>query len=126
MTKLKELEKQLEIAEEEHSKKLNNLPDNLSFQQFEAALEATSNKVAYFGRQIRFLKEPEFKELSKGADRMSLIDFIEDVKDGYLIDYDGFGHYVKDNKDSGITIIPSDVEKNSIRKDFTEIVWFNR
>jgi hypothetical protein len=42
-----------------------------------------------------------------------------------FIDYDGFGHPVKDKKsDNSILIKPSRLEE--IPKDATHIVWFNR
>lgn len=126
MKKIEELQAELEIASKAHHEKLMNLPNNLSFNQFQDALEKSSNKVSDLERQIRFLKEPEFTELSKDDHIMSLTDFIESVNDGSFIDYDGFGHYIKDNKDTGIVILPSDIEKNSIRTEFREIVWYNR
>lgn len=42
-----------------------------------------------------------------------------------FIDYDGFGHPVKDKKsDQDIMIRPSELER--IPKDATHIIWFNR
>jgi hypothetical protein len=47
------------------------------------------------------------------------------VEAGMFIDYDGFGHPVKDGKaDSGINIYPSQVSK--IPEDATHIVWYNQ
>lgn len=44
---------------------------------------------------------------------------------GMFIDYDGYGHPVKDGKaDESIEICPSRV--SSIPKDATHIVWFNK
>ena len=126
MKKIDELKAELEIASNAHHEKLMSLPNNLSFNEFQKKLEKTSNKVADLDRQIRFLKEPEFTELSKHDHKMSLVEFIVNVKDGSFIDYDGFGTYIKDDKDTGIVVYPSDVENNSIRKEFTEIVWYNR
>lgn len=78
-------------------------------------------------RERRMLMTPEFnREVEKDDDVMSLTDFIEAVKDGCFIDYDGFGHYVKNGKMSDIDIYPSDVDHNSVRKDFDTIVWFNK
>ncbi len=55
-----------------------------------------------------------------------LNEFIEQVKQGYFIDYDGYGCYVKDNKVTNIEILPSDIKYNAIRKEFNTIVWFNK
>jgi len=57
---------------------------------------------------------------------MTVEDFVECVVSGGFIDYDGSGTYVKDGRLTNITINPSDVRHDAIRKEFTEIVWFNR
>jgi hypothetical protein len=57
---------------------------------------------------------------------MSLKNFISNVKSGGFIDYDGFGRYVRNNEESDITILPSDIKHKSIRKDFDTIIWFNK
>jgi len=67
-----------------------------------------------------------FKEIPKYGKLMSLSSFIEDVKDGLFIDYDGFGYYTKDNKMSNILIKPSHVENKKLVEGFNSIVWFNR
>ena len=78
-------------------------------------------------RERRMLITPEFtRDCEKDDDVMSLKDFIEAVKDGCFIDYDGFGHYVRDGKMSNIDIYPSDIQYDSIRDDFDTIVWFNK
>lgn len=47
------------------------------------------------------------------------------VKGGGFIDYDGYGHPVKDKKaDPSINIYPSKIKE--IPADATHIVWFNR
>ena len=71
-------------------------------------------------------KEPVFDELSDYGDVMPLTAFIECVKDGGFIDYDGFGYYVRDGKESDIMIHPSDIKRGNVRKDFDTIIWFNR
>lgn len=57
---------------------------------------------------------------------MPIEEFIEYCNDGVFIDYDGYGKYVIENKMSDITIYPSDVKMNKVRKDFTHVMWFNR
>lgn len=51
-------------------------------------------------------------------------EFKEHVEDGMLIDYDGFGHLVRDNLTSKEYIFPSQVD--IIPADATHIVWFNK
>lgn len=60
------------------------------------------------------------------GDQMTLQQFIECVEGGGFIDYDGSGTYVKDGKLTNITILPSDIKHGAIRKEFREIVWYNR
>lgn len=51
--------------------------------------------------------------------------FKEFCKRGAFIDYDGFGHPVKDNMcDPSICVRPSKL--NDIPDDATHIVWYNR
>lgn len=124
--KLKEIEKLYDEASNEYDVAFNNLPEGLNMESFQKALEPYSKKCGELSRKIRLIKEPNFTEISDFGDVMSLEHFIENVKCGGFIDYDGYGLYVKDNKESDIKIRPSDVEHNSIRKDFDTIIWFNR
>jgi hypothetical protein len=77
-------------------------------------------------RVIRVNKPYTLSEISDFGDRMSLEHFIDNVKCGGFIDYDGFGYYVKDGQETDIMIHPSDVKNNAIRTEFTEIIWFNK
>jgi hypothetical protein len=63
----------------------------------------------------------------KGEDDVYTIEeFLELVECGAFIDYDGFGHPVRDSlSDEDIWVKPSTV-KTSIPEDATHIVWFNR
>lgn len=52
-------------------------------------------------------------------------EFKSRCEDGDFIDYDGFGHPVKDSKcDPSIIVQPSELEK--IPADATHVVWYNR
>ena len=56
---------------------------------------------------------------------MDVQTFITSVKLGSLVDTDGRGHPVKDNKMNGsVTIFPS--QYRNIPKEATHIIWFNR
>lgn len=58
-------------------------------------------------------------------DVYTVSEFKKHCENGSFIDYDGFGHPVKDGKsDSSIWVKPSRV--NEIPADATHIVWFNR
>lgn len=64
-------------------------------------------------------------EIPDYGDVMTIEDFRQCVADGSFIDYDGFGYPIKDNKcDNQKPISPSTVD--SIPKDATHFVWFNR
>ena len=65
-------------------------------------------------------------EIDSDDDVMTIKEFINAVKSGLFVDTDGYGRYVKDNKKTNITISPSDVKYQAIRKDFNTIVWFNK
>lgn len=123
---LEQLKKEMEIAQEADQKRFNDAPPDMGYQEFIDYMSVTSDRVSELGRKIRMLKEPTFSDLPDFGTVMSLNEFIECVKSGGFIDYDGYGYYVKDGKESDIVIVPSDLEANSIRKDFDQIIWFNR
>jgi hypothetical protein len=79
-------------------------------------------------QKIRLEREPEFAYdvVAENGDVMSIDQFIKSVNCGLFTDYDGFGRYIRDGKESNIEIYPSDVKHNSLRADFTQIIWFNR
>jgi hypothetical protein len=58
------------------------------------------------------------------ADVMTVEDFRQSVRSGAFIDYDGFGHPVRDGLEARISVRPSTVA--SIPKDATHIAWYNR
>jgi hypothetical protein len=77
-------------------------------------------------RNKRMIMSYELSDIPKYGNVMSLNNFISSVKCGGYIDYDGSGNYIKDDKMTNITIYASDVNHNSIRKEFDKIIWFNR
>jgi hypothetical protein len=90
-------------------------------------LHKTEHKIIQnLERTIRMNKPYTLSKISDFGDRMSLEHFIDNVKCGGFIDYDGFGLYVKDGQETDIHIYPSDIMNNTIRNEFTEIIWFNR
>lgn len=77
----------------------------------------------------KFLQEPKDYSLHKPSDpstKMTLAEFIEDCKDGYLIDDDGIGYYGTDTAESNLEISPSDVTEREYRTDFTHVYWYNK
>jgi hypothetical protein len=60
------------------------------------------------------------------CDLMTIQDYLDNVKYGSIIDYDGFGHPVKDGLvDTSIDIYPS-FGGTDIPKDATHIEWYNK
>jgi hypothetical protein len=60
------------------------------------------------------------------GDHMKIEDFIEAVKAGAFIDYDGFGCYAMEDYTTDLIIKPSDVMIGTLNKNFTHVVWYNR
>ena len=85
-----------------------------------------NKKVSAISRKMRLIAPYKLGKIPDYGDVMTLKQFIGNVKSGGFMDYDGFGRYVKGDKESNIDIYPSDILKNEYRKDFDKIVWFNR
>ena len=81
---------------------------------------------ANYGTKVRFTKTGQYGCGSENEDDVYTIEeFKTYCKRRMFIDYDGFGHPVKDKKsDETIDIVPSRIE--DIPEDATHIVWFNR
>lgn len=58
---------------------------------------------------------------------LTMKEFVDAVKCGALIDYDGFGHY-SDGESifPNACIYPSQVEIGTILEGFTHVMWYNR
>ena len=131
--RIDELEDLLDKKEEEwwkdpdlRSKEMEKNPQQ-DWQNYLEFLKPESTELTKLTKQRKLLVEPEYDDVPEYGDVMSLSDFIDCVKSGGFIDYDGFGHYVKDGKEvCNIDVRPSDVKAGTIRKDFDTIVWFNR
>jgi hypothetical protein len=96
------------------------------YEDYQKERKPFSQKYNELDAEKRQIMPYELSELYDFGDVMSLKHFIENVKDGGFINYDGFGNYVKDGKQSNIEVYPSDVRRNRIRTDFDTIIWFNR
>lgn len=80
-----------------------------------------------YTRKVNFTEVNTYGgNLDKGEDDVYTVEaFKEYVACGAFIDYDGYGHPVKDGlADSSIDIHPSKIHK--IPPDATHIIWFNR
>lgn len=126
MNEEERLLKELEKARDESQEAFEKCPPDLSFEEFHNYMSQSNRKVSEASRKYRMVQTPKYSDIPKYGDVMSLKHFIENVKDGSFIDYDGYGNYVKDGMESDIEIYPSDVKHNAIRKDFDTIVWYNK
>jgi hypothetical protein len=57
---------------------------------------------------------------------ITLEDFIAAVKDNMFVDTDGHGYYANAKRRSTESIMPSDVENNSILEGWTHVAWYNK
>lgn len=71
--------------------------------------------------KMRFEKKPSYGHL------MTWEEWVETVKWGGFIDYDGFGYYaVGDWELQGRHLKPSHLKTGKILHGFTHVVWYNR
>jgi hypothetical protein len=125
--RIAELEEQIDAVYKD-LQKLDDLPldRDETYEEYMRKRSPHYNKIGKLDREQRLLKTPEFSELPKFGNVMSLKDFIENVAFGMFIDSDGSGNYVKDGKMSNISVRPSDVKHKSLRPDFDTMIWFNK
>ena len=125
MKTLEDINKELNKAEEEYQILANK--DYPTYELYSEVLAPLSRKIDSLDRHRRMIMPYELKPIDNDEPHiMSIEDFISSCKDGSFIDYDGFGYYLKNGMETDIKIYPSDVKYNSIRKEFTKIIWFNR
>lgn len=79
-------------------------------------------------KQRSLIKPPVLTPLPKKriGHLYSLEEFIEMRNDGDFIDYDGFGRYATDKEESDVEVMPSYIKDGFIRKDFSNVIWYNR
>jgi hypothetical protein len=123
---IEKIQKDIEEYKKLYNEILQNVDKYNSLEKYQLALAPYQKKLDELSRELRMIMPYELSELPNYGDVMALNDFIETVKSGGFIDYDGFGSYVKDGKETNITIYPSDVKYNAIRKEFDTIIWFNK
>ena len=130
--RLAEIEVELDKLEEVMDTKEKNDPykDMTDFAEawrlYSEYMKPEWDKHSVLRREKRMLMTPTYSCIPEYGDVMSLKDFIECVKDGGFIDYDGSGNYVDGDRMTNIEITPSDIRYDSIRDDFDTIIWFNK
>lgn len=99
-----------------------------NYNEFEIALAPYQRDIRNLERELRMVIpcKSDGAEITEDDHVMTVAQFIEDVKSGCLIDYDGWGYYIKNNKRTNILVFLSDVKYNAIRKEFDTIIWLNK
>ena len=127
--KIKELKKEQTRLSKEYSKKANSIDcTTVSYEEYCEQLKPISKKLAEIAHELQVLEPVEWDEIPDYGDLMTLEDWLECVKYGGFIDYDGFGRYSDGKRESNKEVRPSHVKKGRLLKnpEFTHIVWFNR
>ena len=98
-----------------------------TYDEYEIAIAPFQAKLRALDRELRMILPCELIDKIDAADDvMTIKEFTNAVKSGIFIDTDGYGRYIKGNKKTNITILPSDVKYQTIRRDFDTIVWFSQ
>lgn len=126
MRTLEEIEKDIERAQEDYDKKWYADNTNMSWVEFKKWAEPEIRALDELSRERRMTMSYKLNDIPSYADVMKLIDFIECVKEGVFIDYDGDGRYCIDGKETDIEIYPSDVNHGAIRWEFDSVAWYNK
>ena len=123
---IEQIDADIERLEKILSEKDSKWDFSKSFEEYQEYLEPEQSKLWRLNQIKRMIMPYTLEELPDYGDVMSLEHFIENVKCGGFIDYDGHGYYVKDGKETNIMIHPSDVKEGAIRTEFDTIIWYNR
>jgi hypothetical protein len=124
MQTIEKLQAEYDKLSKKHHKRLMASPDGMDFHEFQNYMAVTADKLETLSQDIRMLQVPKMKPITDSA--MTMAVFLDYVKSGSLIDYDGFGRYATETEESDIMIFPSDVKAGKIRKDFTHVCWYNK
>lgn len=125
MRNLEDIEADIEKAQKGLSKKFNDHTER-SYEECEKWVQPEVELLDKLSREKRMIMPYELHEIPDYADVMTLDDFIKACNQGCFIDYDGYGHYCLNGKESSITIHPSDIYHNSIRREFDSVAWYNK
>jgi hypothetical protein len=86
-------------------------------------------EVANLEREYKLMMDEtdiEYSPIPDYGDKMTFEHFVECCEDGGFIDYDGFGYYATNDKETNIQVYPSDIMSGKYRKDFSYVIWYNR
>ena len=118
--------------EEKAQKRFEEIQDQCvkegkSFDEFCELAKDEREKLYLISKHKRLRQDPiiEYGKEWKGT-LYTLEEFKKLVMDGALTDTDGSGLYATETSTSDVEIVPSDVEENLIREDFSHVMWFNK
>ena len=98
-----------------------------SFAEFFEYIKEEQDEISKLSRKIRLSKKDyKLKDIPDYGDFMTLEEFAECCMYKGFIDSDGFGYYATKDKMTDITINPSDITTGEYKKDFPNVVWFNK
>lgn len=124
--------KKLELEQELQSQldvlylKLKNIINTTSYEDYVFLSRPIILEIEKINSKLRLIIEPEFKPIEIKSKIYSIEEFITLCKTEFIIDYDGYGYYVKDNLMSNIDVLPSDIINNNIRPDFKSVIWYKK
>lgn len=72
-----------------------------------------------------------FSSVPEYGNLFTFEEFLENIRQGFFIDYDGVGHYAFEDAtgiiwDSKILVYPSDYANRRIDFRFSHVIWFNK
>jgi len=102
--------------------------DDSSFEDWNDLHAPFTEQLAPLFYEKAKLERLEWEELDDLGDLMTMEDWIDCVKSGGFIDYDGHGYYSDGKRESNKIIHPSDVRRGHLleNEEFTHVVWYNR
>lgn len=124
--RIEQIDKQLEAIDVELDKIEKVWDFSRPYEEYQLERKPLASLYGELYAEKRQIMPYVLSPLSDFGHVMKLEEFVECVKMGTFIDYDGYGNYVKDDQESDVEVYPSDVKKNRLRKDFDTIIWFNR
>ncbi len=118
----KELDAQLYVL---HSK-LKMLVNTESYEDYVFLSKPLILEIEQINSKLRLIVEPQFRPIEIKSKIYSIDEFITLCESEFIIDYDGYGYYVKDNLISNIEVLPSDIINGNIRQDLKSVIWYKR
>jgi calcineurin-like phosphoesterase family protein len=93
--------------------------------RFDVGVDSLDYKPASFEEITELFTSP----IGDNGDQFEINDFIDNVKDGFLTDYDGYGYYIKGDKVNNLEVVfPSGLyyEETTPHPEATGVLWFNK